>query len=150
MTCPNPWSSHFQPACWILYILLTLPASGFSEGFFTAPEAPFITHPKEKVLPVDLPAGPVEAAQTLIDSARKENPNAVLLLLAKGNLEVSVNPLRLGSKMCLFLSPSTGLTARADSSGACHSTRHAATGSAPRAVKVGCFSHPCSLSSSLR
>lgn len=116
MTCPNPWSSHFQPARWILYILLTLPASGFSEGFFTAPEAPFITHPKEKVLPVDLPAGPVEAAQTLIDSARKENPNAVLLLLAKGNLEVSVNPLRLGSKMCLFLSPSTGLTARADSS----------------------------------
>jgi len=96
--------------------LLALPAHGWAEGFFTTPEAPFITRPGEIVQRVELPAGPVEAAQALIDSARKEKPDAVLLLVAAGNLEVGPAPLRLRSKMCLLLSPSSGLNAKVDCS----------------------------------
>ena len=87
-----------------------------AEQFFTPPEAPFITGPKEKVHRVPLPAGTVDAAQALIDAARKENPEAVLVLEPTGNLEVGTTPLRLSSKMCLQLSPSAGLTSGANCS----------------------------------
>ena len=87
-----------------------LPAHS-AEQFFTPPEAPFITGPKEEIHRVSLPAGTADAAQALIDAARKEKPEAVLILEPAGNLEVGAAPLRLGSKMCLQLPPSTSLTA---------------------------------------
>ena len=87
-----------------------------TEPFFTPPEAPFITGPKEEIHRVSLPAGAVDAAQALIDAARKEKPEAVLVLEPAGNLEVGTAPLRLGSKMCLQLSPSAGLMAGANCS----------------------------------
>ena len=80
-----------------------------AEHFFTPSEAPFITGPKEEIHRVSLPAGTADAAQALIDAARKEKPEAVLILEPAGNLEVGAAPLRLGSKMCLQLSPSAGL-----------------------------------------
>lgn len=92
-----------------------LPAHS-AEQFFTSPEAPFITGPKEEMHRVSLPAGTVDAAQALIDAARKEKPEAVLVLEPAGNLEVGNAPLRLGSKMCLQLSPSAGLKAGANCS----------------------------------
>jgi hypothetical protein len=87
-----------------------------TEYFFTSPEAPFIIGPKEEIHRVSIPAGTVDAAQGLIDAARKEKPQAVLILEPAGNLEVGSAPLRLGSKMCLQLSPSAGLTAGANCS----------------------------------
>ena len=87
-----------------------------AEQFFTPPEAPFITGPREEIHRVSLTAGNVDAAQALIDTARKEKPEAVLVLEPAGNLEVGTAPLRLGSKMCLQLSPSAGLTAGANCS----------------------------------
>ena len=91
--------------------LLLISAQGWTENLFTPPEASFITNPKELIHRVSLPAGKAEAAQNLIDAARKEKPDAVLLLEAAGNLEVGTTPLRLGSKMCLHLSPSAGVVA---------------------------------------
>ena len=87
-----------------------------AEHFFTPPDAPFISGPKEEIHRISLPAGTAETAQTLIDAARKEKPEAVLILEPAGNLEVGTAPLRLGSKMCLQLSPSAGLTAGANCS----------------------------------
>ena len=87
-----------------------------AEQFFTPPEAPFITGPKEEIHRVSLPAGTADAAQALIDAARKEKPEAVLVLEVAGNLEIGSTPLRLGSKMCLQLSPSAGVTAGANCS----------------------------------
>ncbi|NCY21976.1 hypothetical protein EBX31_08470, partial [bacterium] len=95
----------------VLLIFLLISAQGRTENLFTPPEAAFITNPKEVIHRLTLPAGKVEAAQSLIDSARKEKPDAVLILEAAGNLEVEAVPLRLGSKMCLHLSPSAGVVA---------------------------------------
>jgi hypothetical protein len=92
-----------------------LPAHS-AEQFFTPPEAPFITGPKEEIHRVSLPAGTADAAQALIDAARKEKPEAVLVLEVTGNLEIGSTPLRLGNKMCLQLSPSAGVTAGANCS----------------------------------
>jgi hypothetical protein len=96
--------------------LQTLLPAHSAELFFTSPEAPFIIGPKEEIHRVSLPAGTVDAAQGLIDAARKEKPQAVLILEPAGNLEVNSAPLRLGSKMCLQLSPSVGLKAGANCS----------------------------------
>jgi hypothetical protein len=87
-----------------------------AEQFFTPPEAPFITGPKEEIHRVSLPGGTAEAAQALIDAARKEKPEALLVLEPTGNLEVGATPLRLSNKMCLQLSPSAGLTTGANCS----------------------------------
>lgn len=96
----------------IIFLILSLMSvSGWANSLFTQPEAPFITTPKEVIHRVTLPAGKVESAQALIDSARKEKPDAVLILEAAGNLEVETTPLRLASKMCLRLSPSAGVVA---------------------------------------
>ena len=99
------------PAKTLLLTFLLISAQGRTENLFTPPEASFITNPKEAIHRVSLPAGKAEAAQALIDAARKEKPDAVLLLEATGNLEVGTAPLRLGSKMCLHLSPSAGVVA---------------------------------------
>jgi len=112
-----PTSLH----CFFLSLALTcsfspLLSAQTAEHFFTPPEATFITGPKEETHRVSLPAGTADAAQALIDAARKEKPEAVLILEPAGNLEVGAAPLRLGSKMCLQLSPSAGLTAGANCS----------------------------------
>ena len=99
-------------ALFLLHLGLVFPlAAHAADPFFTPPEAPFVTSPKEVIERVTIPSGKVEAAQSLIDSARKEKPDAVLLLEATGNLEVGTTPLRLGSKMCLHLSASAGVVA---------------------------------------
>jgi hypothetical protein len=112
-----PTSSY----CSLLSLALTcsfshLLSAQTAEHFFTPPEAPFITGPKEETHRVSLPAGTADAAQGLIDAARKEKPQAVLILEPAGNLEVNSAPLRIGSKMCLQLSPSVGLKAGANCS----------------------------------
>jgi len=94
----------------LAFCFCTLPVHS-AEQFFTPPEAPFITGPKEEIYRVSLPSGTADAAQVLIDAARKEKPEAVLILEPSGNLEVGTAPLRLGSKMCLQLSPSAGVKA---------------------------------------
>jgi len=112
-----PMSSSLSSSFLLLALCFQalLPAHS-AEQFFTPPEAPFITGPKEEIHRVSLPAGTADAAQALIDAARKERPEAVLVLEPAGNLEVGTAPLRLGSKMCLQLSPSAGLTAGANCS----------------------------------
>ena len=104
--------------------------------FFSEPRAPFLISPDEVVERVVLPEAPVaptgfvervfawlrgirpvvaaERAQELIDSARAKNPNAILFIETRGPLEVSDKPLRLGSKMCLMLSPAGGFVASSD------------------------------------
>ena len=110
---PSSFSTSFFLLALSFYTLL--PAHS-AEQFFTPPEAPFITGPKEEIHRVSLPAGTADAAQALIDAARKEKPEAVLIFQPIGNLEVGTTPLRLGGKMCLQLSPSAGLTAGANCS----------------------------------
>jgi len=112
-----PTSSY----CSLLSLALTcsfspLLSAQTAEHFFTPPDAPFITGPKEETHRVSLPAGTADAAQALINAARKEKPEAVLILEPTGNLTIGSTPLRLGSKMCLQLSPSAGLTAGANCS----------------------------------
>ena len=109
--------SHTTPVTFLAIFLVSM--TGWSGSLFTPPEAPFIASPKEVVHRVTLPAGKVEAAQALIDTARKEKPEAILLLEAAGNLEVETAPLRLGSKMCLHLSPSAGVVASANATAPC-------------------------------
>ena len=107
--------------CSLLSLALTCSFSSLlsaqtAEHFFTPPEAPFIIGPKEEIHRVSLPAGTAEAAQALIDTARKEKPEAILVIEPAGNLEVIAAPLRLSSNMALHLSPSAGLTAGANCS----------------------------------
>jgi Right handed beta helix region/Periplasmic copper-binding protein (NosD) len=112
-----PTSLH----CFFLSLGLTcsfspLLSAQTAEHFFTPPDAPFITRLEEKIHRISLPAGTAEASQTLIDAARKEKPEAILILQPTGNLTIGSTPLRLGSKMCLQLSPFAGLTAGANCS----------------------------------
>jgi parallel beta-helix repeat protein len=114
-------SSFFLP---LLFSLVTstllLPLSAHSaERFFTPPEASFITNPKEQIHRLDIPAGTAESAQALIDAARKEKPEALLLIQTSGNLEVGSAPLRLSSNMALHLSPSAGIIASTSCSAPC-------------------------------
>jgi hypothetical protein len=107
--------------CSLLFLTLTcsffpLLSAQTAEHFFTPPDAPFITSPKEQIHRLNIPAGTAEASQTLIDAARKEKPEAILIIELTGNLTIGSTPLRLGSKTCLQLSPSTGLTAGANCS----------------------------------
>jgi hypothetical protein len=95
------------------------PSAHSAERFFTTPEAPFITSPKEQIHRLDIPAGTAEAAQALIDAARKEKPEALLLIQTSGNLEVGSAPLRLSSNMALHLSPSAGIVASPSCSAPC-------------------------------
>ena len=95
------------------------PSAHSAERFFTPPEAPFITSPKEQIHRIDLPAGTAEAAQTLIDRARKEMPDTFLLIQTSGNLEVGPTPLRLSSNMALHLSSSAGIVASPACSAPC-------------------------------
>ena len=98
-----------------LALALTVQSGLASEHFFTPAEAAYAVSPTEAIRKLSLVAGTVEAAQKLIDATRKENPDALLLIEATGNLKVGAAPLRLGSRMMLKLSPSAGMTASASS-----------------------------------
>jgi parallel beta-helix repeat protein len=97
-----------------LALLLFAGSVGATERFFTPPESPYIISPKEAVRRLTLSAGTVEAAQLQIDSARRSQPGAVLVIHLAGTLSVGSAPLRLGSRMCLVLDSGAGLTANAD------------------------------------
>ncbi len=113
-------SSFLPLLCSLLTcIFLLSPSAHSAERFFTTPEAPFITSPKEQIHRLDIPAGTAEAAQALIDAARKEKPEALLLIQTSGNLEVGSAPLRLSSNMALHLSPSAGIFASPSCSAPC-------------------------------
>jgi len=100
-----------RPAIISLTLALTLGVASGGNLFFTSVQAPFALNPEEDVRMVRLSAGVVEAAQLEIDAARRESPAAVLLIEAKGVLEVGKNPLRLGSRTILKLSPGAGIRA---------------------------------------
>jgi len=95
--------------------LISTASAGFSaEKFFTPPDLEFVLSPDEETKRVALVAGSVDEAQKVIDAARAAAPGAVLMIDAQGMLEVAANPLRLGSKMCLRLSPSAAIQAGKD------------------------------------
>ena len=99
--------------------------------FFSEPDAPFLVSKEESVQIVELPlAEPTELgfiewlkgakmrqvvsaedAQAVIDKARAEKPDALLVLETRSPIEVGANPLRLGSKMFLVLSQNAGVVA---------------------------------------
>ncbi len=74
-------------------------------------DAPFVFSEGEQLHRVALPAGSVEEAQGLIDAARQENPDVVLIIEPAGDLLVGSTPLRLGSRMILRLSAKAGVAA---------------------------------------
>ena len=78
---------------------------------FTPPDAPFIQSVKEVNKRLVLPAGLVDQAQKVIDAARAAQPAAFLILEPNGPLVVGANPLRLGSRMSLMLTPTAGIIA---------------------------------------
>jgi len=100
-------------------LLTTATPATSAEKFFTPPDVPFVVSPDEQIKRVSLAEGSVEKAQVLIDAARAEAPNAVLLIDAQGMLEVQASPLKLGSKMCLRLSAAGGIQADEDATAPC-------------------------------
>ena len=88
----------------LLSSLIILSAAQGRDSYFTPPEAPFVTSPKELIEHVSLPPGRVENAQKIIDQARQQHSNSILFLEPTGTLKVSSTPLQLNSDMCLFLS----------------------------------------------
>jgi hypothetical protein len=86
-------------------LLLTITPC-LAENIFTPPEAPFITGPKEEIHRVSLPAGTADAAQALIDAARKEKPEAVFAALPLPRLLPNNPPARPPTSMPASLPPS--------------------------------------------
>lgn len=82
-----------------------------AEKFFTPPDAEFVLTPDEQIKRVSVVAGSVDEAQKVIDAARSASPGEFLIINVQGTLKVEANPLRLGSRMCLQLSPSSGIKA---------------------------------------
>lgn len=95
-------------------LIATAPASFAAEKFFTPPDVPFVLRPEEQIKRVALPSGSVDEAQKLIDAARAASPMAFLIIDVQGTLEVEANPLRLGSRMALRLSPASAIQADED------------------------------------
>ncbi len=94
---------------------LLIASCGFAtEHFFTPPESPFITDTKETIGTLNISAGPVESAQSQIDSARQARADAVLVIHITGKLLVANTPLRLGSHMCLLLDEGGSIAAKPD------------------------------------
>lgn len=103
----------------ILIVWCLVQVAAKAGGLFTPPEAPLVSAPGEQLHSLVLPAGPVDAAQRLIDAARQAQPTAHLILKASGPLTVQGNPLRLGSRMSLRLSPGAGIAADRTATAAC-------------------------------
>jgi hypothetical protein len=112
----------------LLATLLCLPVASVhaAGGFFTPPDIDFIVAADESVFKVELSASSklgdmkngnnlsVESAQKVIDDARAQNPDAVLLIESASRLVVGATPLRLGSRMCLRFLPGAGIAAGSD------------------------------------
>ena len=105
---PSPWRTV------VLGFALMAGLESAMSQTFTTPEAPFIASPDEEVRTLVIPAGTAEAAQSEIDTFRKQNPDAMLLLEISGPLQVSSTPLKLGSRMLLRLSPAGTISAAAN------------------------------------
>ena len=95
----------------LIFLFVAMVITAGADSLFTTPGASFVTALNEELYRVVLSAGTIESAQTLIDEARRARPGAHLILEASGPLVVRTNPLRLGSRMCLHLSPAAGITA---------------------------------------
>ena len=95
-------------------LIATVQAASAAEKFFTPPDAAFVLSPDEQIKRVAVAAGSVDEAQKAIDAARVASPAAFLIIDVQGTLEVEANPLRLGSKMCLQLSPTSAIEADED------------------------------------
>ena len=98
----------------ITALFATAPASIAAEKFFTPPDILFVLSPEEQINRVALVAGSADEAQKVIDAARASTPGAFLIIDLNGTLEVKANPLRLGSRMCLRLSPTSVIQADKD------------------------------------
>jgi hypothetical protein len=94
-------------------LVTIVPCSFAAEKFFTPSDVPFVLRPDEQVKRVALPSGSVDEAQKVIDAARTEAPSAFIIIDAQGTLVVQANPLRMGSKMALRLSPAASIRADA-------------------------------------
>ena len=79
-------------------------APGLVENLYALPNGEFIQNESgdEEIILEDV-SGSISALQTAIDEARKDYPNAFLMIRLKpgGVYSVSSSPLILGSKMCL-------------------------------------------------
>ena len=105
---------HSLPILLTTVLIVTVPPSYAAEKFFTPPDAAFVLSPDEEIKQVAVPAGPVDEAQKVIDAARAASPEAFLIIDVQGTLQVDANPLRLGSRMCLRLSPTSAIEADVD------------------------------------
>ncbi|MDF3129121.1 right-handed parallel beta-helix repeat-containing protein [Kiritimatiellaeota bacterium B1221] len=65
---------------------------------------------------IELPAGNVSEAQRFIDRARRDHPEAILILKVGGDLWVGAQALKLPSRSVLLLSSDAGVRALADAS----------------------------------
>lgn len=88
-------------------------------GYFTQPEAPFITAPNEKITTISVSGGRAEEVQSSIDAARAANSNSVLLIEVSSPIEVASSPLRLSSFMCLRFGPGSGLRSSSTATASC-------------------------------
>lgn len=82
-----------------------------ADSFYTPPSLSNHAAPGQVDTVVKLPGGAAKAAQAAIDRARQDNPTAVLVFEVEGDIEIRSEPLRLGSRMSLLLSPRAGLRA---------------------------------------
>ena len=98
----------------IMALIATGTASFAAEKFFTPPDVSFVLSPDEQIKRVAVGAGSVDEAQKVIDGARAATPGAFLIIDLQGTLVVNANPLRLGSRMSLRLSPTSVIQAEKD------------------------------------
>ncbi|MEI8289383.1 MAG: right-handed parallel beta-helix repeat-containing protein [Verrucomicrobiota bacterium] len=101
---------------WVCASLIIASCGFATEHFFTPPESPFITAPKETISTLNISAGPVENAQSQINSARQAKADAVLVIHITGKLLVGNTSLILGSRMCLLLEEAGSIAAKPDAS----------------------------------
>ena len=97
-------------------LIAAAPACFAAEKFFTPPDVSFVLSSEEQFKRVALVGGSADQAQKVIDAARTASPGAFLIIDVQGTLEVEANPLRLGSRMCLQLSPTSAIQANKNAS----------------------------------
>lgn len=98
----------------VLIMLFAVGSACGSMNPVVSAQAPFVVGEDEQLHRVSVPAGSMEEVQVLIDAAREENPDAVLVIEPTGDVEVGAVPLRLGSRMILLLSSDAGIVALPD------------------------------------
>lgn len=82
-----------------LLMAFALLAPPYLDGCHTVtPSASFLHTAEDEVVTVTLSAGPAAAAQARLDAARNASPDACLSILLRGRVEVTDQPLRIGSR----------------------------------------------------